>query len=106
MSFQSLLNQSITISNKSGYDRYGKETTTGNTVVSARVEVKNQVKLLGNGETYVVNAIAFLPSTTTVNIDDKISYNGVDYKVLNKELVKQANGTTHHLELELRLWQN
>lgn len=104
MSFVSLLNQQVTIYNKSSYDAYGREQFGSGTTVNCRVEVANKVKLLPNGETATIDAMAFTPPTTAVSIDDKITYDSNNYKVLNKEVVVGADGNTHHYELELAKW--
>lgn len=104
MSYASLLNQTITLYNKSSYDSYGREQFGSGSSVQARVEVANKVKLLPNGETVVVEAVAFLQTTATISVDDKVSYNGVNYKVLTKEQVVDADNV-HHYELELVKWR-
>lgn len=105
MSLAGLLNQTITLYTKSGYNEEGRETVGTSTDVQARVQETTKRKLLPNGTIIVVDAIAYVPATTVVATDDKVTYNSTDYKVLGKYLAVGENGTTDHIKLELVKWQ-
>lgn len=105
MSVNGLLNQAITLATKSGYDRYGRETVSTSTTVKARFQRKNIHKHLANGSIITVEAVAYVPADTTIAIDDKVTYGGVDYKVYGIYTAVDGTGNTNHLSLELIKWK-
>lgn len=105
MSILGLLNQTITIASKSGYNAYGRETIGASTSVKSRFQKQTKQKLLPNGSLVTIEAIVYVPSDTTVAIDDKVTYNSVDYKVYGIYAAIDGSGDTHHLKLELVKWK-
>lgn len=105
MSITNLFNQSIVIYTKSGYDKFGKPTASTSTTVSARVQRTTRQRLLPNNSLVTILAIAYVPALTVVNLDDRVTYDGADYKVFAKYNATQGDGTTHHIKLELSKWQ-
>lgn len=106
MSFLGLLNQTVTIYSKSGYDAYGRETVGSGSGVSARVQKTTKRKLLDNGSLVLIVAECWLPPETTVNVDDRVVFGDDSYKVFNKYEAINDNGGTHHIKLELIKWQS
>jgi hypothetical protein len=104
MSYEGMLNQTITVANTNNHDRYGRQTFGSSTNIKCRFEKKNQTRLLPNGETQVIHGIIFAQPTITINTDDKITFGSDTYKVVNKETVVVGNGSSHHLELEVVKW--
>ena len=41
---------------------------------------------------------------TSVEAEDKVTFNGVDYRVISKNVVVDGSGATRHLELQLGEW--
>lgn len=105
MSILGLFNQSIVIYPKTGYDKFGKPTASTSATVSARVQRTTKQRLLPNNSLVVILAIAYVPATTVVNVDDRVTYLGNDYKVFALSEATQGNGTVHHIKLELSKWQ-
>lgn len=105
MSINGLLNQTITITSKTGYNAYGRETTSGATSVQARFQKQTKQRLLPNGSLILIEAICYVPSDTTVAIDDKVTFGGVDYKVYGIYTAVDGTGNTNHLKLELTKWR-
>lgn len=105
MSINGLLNQQITIASKTGYNAYGRETVGTGATVQARFQKKTKQKLLPNGSVIVIEAICYVPSDTTIVVDDKITYGGVDYKVFGIYQAVDGSGDTNHLKLELIKWK-
>lgn len=104
MSVGNLLNQSILIYNKASYDAYGRRSVSDGTTVNARFQAKQTRKLMPNGDVLAVDAIAYVPASTTVSTDDKVTYDSVDYKVLNLYKTPNGKGNTHFIKLELVKW--
>lgn len=106
MSLAGLLNQTITIYTKSGYNAYGRESVSdvGNQI-KARFQPKTKRVLEANGQVLKIDAICFVAATVSVNSDDKVAYGSEKYKVLAVYPVPGANGETHHKELQLIKWQ-
>lgn len=105
MSLAGLLNQTITIYSKSGYSASGRESLGSGVSVNSRLQATTKQKLLPNGSLITILAIAYVPSTTTVNIDDKVTYGGNNYKVYGKYNAIDGAGNTNHIKLELVKWQ-
>lgn len=105
MSINGLLNQTITLASKSGYDKYGRETVATGASIKARFQKTTKQKLAPNGALVTIDAIVYVPSDTTVVVDDKITYGGVDYKVYGIYAAVDGSGGTHHLKLEVIKWK-
>lgn len=105
MSFNSLLNQDITLYTKSGYNRYGRETVGSGVTHCVRVERTSKARLLPNGEQVMINAICYMKPNVTINEDDKVTYDGTNYKVFGVYTAVEGEGNTHHKKVELIKWQ-
>ena len=105
MSINGLLNQVITISTKSGYDNYGRETVGASNNVRARFQKTNKQKLLPNSSLITIIAIAYVPADTTIAIDDKVTFDSTDYKVYGIYTAVDGTGNTSHLKIELTKWK-
>lgn len=105
MSISGLLNQKVTVYNKTGYNRYGRETVGSAGYVYARMQVGKKSKLLPNGQVQTVEAIAFVLPDTTIAVNDKVTYDSIDYKVADVSKMVDDTGTVNHLELSLIKWQ-
>lgn len=105
MSINGLLNQQITITTKTGYNAYGRETVSGDVVVQSRFQKQTKQKLLPNGSLITIVATCYVPSDTTVAVDDKVTYGGINYKVFGIYEAVDGAGRTNHIKLELTKWQ-
>lgn len=106
MSFASLLNQDITVYSKTARDRYGKETFGSGTSVKARFQHVRKSKVLATNEVLTIDAIVFLEGDVSIEMNDKISYGGINYKVVGRNSSVDGQGNVHHYELELQKWSN
>ncbi len=109
MSLNSLMRQIITLYNRSGFDRYGKETVGSGSSVKARVQVVSKPRFHfsadgSNAVQYVITAIIYIPSTTTVNEGDKITHGALDYRVHGITLSTDGRGNTAFKKLECTKW--
>lgn len=105
MSVNGLLNQTITIASKTGYNEYGREVVGSSNTVHARFQKTNKQRLLPNGSLITILAICYVPAGTVVVIDDKITFDSENYKVYGIYTPVDGAGTTNHLKLELTKWK-
>lgn len=105
MSFLGLLNQTLTVYNKTSYNEMGREVVGSGTSVSARVQQTTKRTLLPNGNLQVIDIVAYVPSDTTIATDDRVDYSGNKFKVFNKYEAVDS-GAVHHIKLELIKWKD
>ena len=105
MSLAGLLNQTVTIYNKSRYDAYGHEVVGSGTSVKARFQETTKRKLLPNGNLLTIDGIVYVPSDTLVNTDDRLDYNSTKFKVYGKYSAIEGNGQVNHVKLEVIKWK-
>ena len=111
MSLLGLLNQEITIYPKTGYSADGRESVGAGVAVKGRFQTVSKRNLLprysDTKSTVVeVDAIAYIPTGTTIDTDYKVEYSSIKYKVVSVYQVPGRAGTTHHIKLELQKWQS
>lgn len=100
-----LLNQTLTLYTRSARGGDGRPTFNAGTSIKARLQPKTKRKLMPNGDVLTIDGMAFVGSDVTINSDDKITFGGVTYRVLEVYPVPGANGSTHHKEVNLVKWQ-
>lgn len=105
MSFAGLLRQEVTIYPKTGYGADGRSTAGTGVTVKARIQETTKRKLLPTGTLITIDAIVYVPASTTVATDDKLVYGSNSYKVFGKYSAIGGAGQTHHIKLELIKWQ-
>ncbi len=105
MSFLGLLNQTLTIYNKTSYNETGREVVGSGTSVTARVQRTTKRTLLPNGNIQVIDLIAYVPPGTTVATDDRADFGSDKFKVFNKYEAVSGSGATQHIKLELTKWK-
>jgi hypothetical protein len=99
-----LLNQTISISSKSGLNAEARETYSAAVEVKARMQEVAKSRLTGQGQVVPILAICYVPNDTTVAVNDKVTYGGVDYKVFGKYAPVDGQGNVNHIRLELQKW--
>lgn len=105
MSYNSLLNQTVTIYPKTGYTAYGRERLDTSFTVLARLNNKSIIKLTPKGSTVTVDAIMHLPVGTAIANDDQVEFGSVRYKVLEVNPGIDGRGNTRILKVQLVKWQ-
>lgn len=104
MSFAHLRNQSVTVYSKTGLDRYGKETVGTGTAYDVRHQDVSKTIFIRTGETIQILAIEYFPPEAVVEINDRVVYDGVSYKVWAKQYARGMNGRAHHIKVQLTQW--
>lgn len=106
MSLNGLLNQTIVVYGKTSYNAYGREVVSGSaTSVKARFQPQTKTRLLPNGAVLTIDAVAYVPANTTINVDDRVDVGTTRYKVLAKYPTPDGQGNTNHIKIELIKWQ-
>lgn len=105
MAITDLLNQTITLYTRTSYNKYGKMQVGSGTNYNARVQLHSKQKLLPNGQVIDLLATVYVAPTVTVAQNDKVTYDGVDYKVYQKYETVDGAGIANHIKLELIKWQ-
>lgn len=104
MSLAGLLNQTISLYNRSSYGFDGRAAYGSASDVKGRLESKVKRILMPDGTTMQVDAFLMLKPDVTIANDDKIVYDSVAYRVIDIFKVPGGSGQTHHLEVRLTKW--
>lgn len=104
MSLTSLMNQTVNHYASTGKDRYGKDTFAPAKEVKGRVEIKNRSRLLADGHVIMIAAVGYFENDSRIDINDKLNYEGVDYKVHSKDLAITGRGSALFIKVELTRW--
>lgn len=105
MSIDSLLNQSITLYSKASYDGYGRATFGSGVNQIARIQPKQKRVLVEKGDVVTIEAIAYLRKNVIIAEDDKVTYDGKDYRVFAVYKTPDGKGKTSFIRVELVKWQ-
>lgn len=105
MSLAGLMNQTITVYQKTGFDKFGRAVTPTPATEKARFQKTTKQRVLPNNTIVIISAIAYVMPDSVANVDDKITYGSDSYKVYSKYEAVDGAGTTNHYKLELTKWQ-
>jgi hypothetical protein len=100
MSAVSLMNQTISLKNRSAYGAGGRRVLGTGYSVKARVQLKQKRRMLQVGTIIVSEGEAYIPASTTVDQDDQFTYLGIEYKIYSVYKVAGGNGETDHIKIE------
>lgn len=100
-----LLNQTISVQGKTGYDVFGRETHDTASNVKCRFQKSPIQRLLPNGSLITIEAVVYVADDADVDIDDRVTFDSEDYKVYGKYQAVDGLGNTNHYKLELTKWQ-
>lgn len=104
MSFNGLLNQTVTITAGSARDKFGKLTFGSGTDYKARFEKTSKNIFNKQNELEPIDGVVFVKPDTTVSIGDRLVHNSLTYKVMKIDEVVVGTGTLHHKELMVQEW--
>lgn len=100
-----LLNQNMTVYNKTTNNRYGRENHGAGTTAKCRFQEKDITKLMPNGDSITLSGLIFAEPDLTISNNDRVTYNSVDYRVHAVAKSAGFTGAIDHLEIEVSLWQ-
>lgn len=101
MSLPQLLNQTIVVYNKASYDPYGREVLGSGQNVLARFQRVTKSRFLPNQQVVTIDAIAYIDGEASINVNDKVTYAGENFKVHGKSIAVDGQGNFHHTKVEL-----
>lgn len=105
MALQSLLNQTISVYPVNSYDRYGDPVEGAASTYNARFQKVQKSRILANGESIVIEGIVYVHGDPAIELNDKITFGGVNYKVHSKTGQVDGQGANHHIKLEVIKWE-
>lgn len=100
-----MMNQTITLYSRSGYDKWGKLTLGSGVAHKARVQEGTRNEFLPTGQVINIVITAYIAPSVTIEVNDKVTYSSTDYKVYKKYVTVDGGGTANHIKLELIKWQ-
>lgn len=106
MSVLSLLNQTGTVYAKSGYNKFGRDTSTSpGTLVKCRFQNKTKTINIKEGQTIVLLGIIYLNGDATINTEDRITIGTDSYKVFSVNGAIDGHGNQKLIKVEVTKWQ-
>lgn len=105
MAVNDFFNQTITLYTRTSYNKFGKLVVGAGTSVKARVQEGTKNVAIPDGQVITILITAYVAPSTTVEVNDKVTYNSTDYKVYRKYVTVDGGGTANHIKLELIKWQ-
>jgi hypothetical protein len=103
MSIDAFFNQEVTHYPSTGVDKYGRETDGTAETLLARFQTTSRSKLAANNQVVTIDALCFVGPDSDVDIDDRIDYGGIIYRVTGVYGAVDGDGATHHKKLELSI---
>ena len=100
-----MLNQTVTLYARTSYDKYGKVVVGAGTDYPARFQEETKDVLGANGDVIHVVGTVYVNPSVTVEVNDKITYSGNNFRVFQKYSAVDGAGVTNHIRLELIKWQ-
>lgn len=96
MTAQNFFTQSMTLYAHSGtQDRYGDKEFSSGVSVKGKFVVKSDLFVDSNGQEYQYDAIAYLPLSRALSMQDRITYDGIDYSIMH---ITEQRGTVTTLK--------
>lgn len=105
MAVNDFFNQTITLYNKSSYDKFGKLVVGAGSSVSCRVQEGTKNVMRADGQVINILATVYMGPSETISVNDKVTYNSTDYKVYRKYVTVDGKGDANHIKIELIKWQ-
>ncbi len=105
MSITNLLAQTATIYPKSGYNKFGRDTSGAGTLVRCRFQNVTKTKLQPDQSVIVLVGTFYFDGSVTINTEDRILYNSLSYKVFTVNDSVDGRGRTRLIRVDVQKWQ-
>lgn len=102
MGINRLLNQTITLNRFSSRNAYDEPTRGSSISVKGRFQPETKIVKGPNGEDIGTDALVFIPASQAVTLDDKITYDSVEYRVVTVGEAVNGKGNTDHYEVRVQ----
>lgn len=102
---QGLMNQSLRVYGRTGFDRYGVQEGNSGVTVRCRFQLTSKTITTKENEREPVDGIVFVGPDVVVDVGDRVRYDSRDYRVLRVAVQVGGTGRTHHKELMVQLWK-
>lgn len=96
------LNQQVTRKPKSGTDKFGKPTTGTAETIKARFQEGIKTFIDENGKEYTADAELWLKPVQTIVLEDVITVDSVNYKVIGVDTKRGFTGAIDHKKAYLK----
>ena len=96
MPIQSYLNQTITKKVTASYDVYGKPVPTTPVCIQCRIQSSSKRLYTKEGTEFTADVELWVKPTERLDLDDVLTWEGADYKVVKLDVKKGLTGATNH----------
>lgn len=93
---ESYLNQSVTLKSKTGFNLEGKPNTSAGVTIAARFQHKTKTLRNDQGVEYVIDAEMWAKPDQALALEDVLTYEGVNYKIVKIDDKRNLSGITSH----------
>lgn len=104
MNVDHLLKQNCTISVAGRLNKFGKVAEGTGVATKCRFQKSHLVVASVQKEKNSIDGIVWVTKDTVIDVDDKIVFEGANYRVFKVEPIVDRNGTTRHLEVMVQNW--
>ncbi len=105
MSVNSMLHQKATIYTRTGYDKFGRDTSSGGNVVFCRFQNDVKTIIQPNQQVVVQAAVIYFAGDASVNIEDRVVVAGLSYKVFEVNGSVDGRGNQRIIKARVTKWQ-
>lgn len=102
MPIDAYLNQRVSRKAKSGVDKFGKVTTSAAATIEARFQEKAKRLVDEQGKEYLADAELWVKPSQTLELEDVITVNSINYKVVRVDTKRGLTGGIDHKKAYLK----
>lgn len=104
MNVDHLLGQTCTVFPDGIQDRFAKPIYSTGVDYACRFQSTSRIIQLPNGEKTPIDGILTLAASAIVSINNKITFNGINYRVMAISPAIDGSGVTRHFRLMISKW--
>lgn len=101
-----LFRHSVTVYNAVSKNEYNEETYTNPVIYNGRFHLIDKAVIDEKGESVKADAVVYLPSNVSIDINSKVDFNNQSYRVISLVESLDYSSKIHHFEVFLQRWQN
>lgn len=104
MNVDHLLKQSCTLAAPEAADRTGKSAYPAGTATKCRFQKTSRIIQVNNTEKAPIDGVVWVSRNTAVDTSYKLTFAGIDYRVMMVSPMVDGKGATRHLEVLVQRW--